>query len=188
MRHGAMLKLTFLFVVSVLLSGTVFAGPLEGKKTVTLLDNAGKGITIGTVDFMAKGEGATFKIHLDHKLFTDHFLSMKEFKCLEGTEELACYVPYPYKTPRTVTKDDLSWLEHALLFLKKNRKEFGANLWNGMLYKLSIKGETIEGELRDIDLNMIASPPGDMSVAPYNEDEQVETDLGSRWLPRLVIR
>jgi len=172
----------------ILLTNAAWADPLDGKKTITMKANRGDDIVIGTIDFKKSGEQSSFSLHLTYKLFTDHFLSMKEFKCLEGDTELSCYVPYPYKNPMIASANDLSWLEHALLFLKKDRKEFGANLWNGMLYKMTIKGETIEGELRDIDLNLIASPPEDLTVAPYNEDEQVETDLGSRWLPRIIIR
>jgi len=164
-----------------------FAGPFDGTKTLALHDNKGDKIVIGTVKFFPKGSQTGFKVELDHKLFTDHFLSMKELKCIKGPGELACHVPYPYNNPSVVSADDLSWLETALLFIKKTDKEFGINMWNGMIYTMKVKGDIIHGELRDIDLNYIASPPEDLTVAPYNEDEQNEPILTSRWLPYLTI-
>ncbi|MCW9035088.1 MAG: hypothetical protein OQJ97_12775 [Rhodospirillales bacterium] len=175
------------FFMALFWVSTAFAGPFEGTKKIIFHDNKGGKVVFGTIDFMPKGDKIGFKIHKDHKLLTDHFLSMREFKCLTGPSELACYVNYPYNNPSIVSADNLGWLESALIFIKKTNKEFGVNMWNGMLYKMTVKDGIIHGELRDIDLNYIASPPDDLTVPPYNEDEQTEPILSSRWLPRLTI-
>ena len=181
------MKTLMALIFSAFLSAAVLAGPLEGRKTISLVDRDGVATDVGEIEFSPAPGGSSFKIEMDRVLLKDHFISMKELKCLEGPTELACHIPYPYKNPSIVSARNLAWLEHALLFLKKDRKEFGANLWNGMLYKMAVDGDEIVGELRDIDLNYIASPPEDLTVPPYMEDQQGEAELTKRWLPRLRI-
>jgi len=113
---------------------------------------------------------------------------MKEFKCLDGGDEIQCHVPYPYANPATVTADDLAWLEHALLFLYKLPTEFGASLWNGLYYRMAITEDGIVGTPEAIDLNLISAPPADGSVAPYGAMERTEIAPGSRWIRALTIR
>jgi hypothetical protein len=99
---------------------------------VALHTRDGQAIPIGSITFLPQGDRIGFSLQLAHDRFKDYFLSMKEFKCLDGGEEIQCHVPYPYANPATVTPDDLAWLEHALLFLYKLPTEFGARLWNGL--------------------------------------------------------
>ena len=58
----------------------------------------GQTLRIGTVEFVPEGDRYRFTLNLDHARFTDHFLSMKEFKCLESPVEIQCHVPYPIPT------------------------------------------------------------------------------------------
>ena len=111
------------------------AWELSGRKTLTAHPREGAPIVLGHVTFTPRPDGsAAFVLAMDTQRFTDHFLSMKEFKCLEAAAEITCHVPYPYPNPGTVRKDDLRWLEHSLLFLFKQPKDFGAKLWNGLYY------------------------------------------------------
>lgn len=162
------------------------AWELAGSKTIKLQTRDGQTIVLGTVDFKPQGEQSTFSLHLDHARLKDFFLSMKEFKCLEG-EEIHCHVPYPYPHPGTVSRDDLRWLEHSLLFLYKAPKDFGARLWNGLYYRMQITDRGIVGTPQAVDLGLIGAPPADNSVPPYGVEERSDITPNSRWISGLTI-
>ena len=159
------------------------------EKTIRLHDNQGHSIEIGTLSLTPSDDqgGFSYRLELDHHRFTDHFLSMKEMKCLEGAE-LWCYVPYPYTNPHQISRNDLRWLEHDLLFLFKLPTEFGARFWNGIYYQLAWDGDSLTGTARALDLNLLASPPDDLSSPPVGEYDIDDADLDKRWLPHLSIR
>lgn len=158
----------------------------SGSRTIELIDKQGGRFEIGRVLFSQDGDKTGYHLSLDHHRFTDHFLSMKEMKCLEG-DELWCHIPFPYPNPHTVSREDLRWLEHDLLFLFKRHSEFGANFWNGIYYALSVEGDRLVGEAQAIDLNLLASPADDLTVPPVGEFDREEADLEKRWLPRIEI-
>ena len=96
------------------------AADLAGTRQVLLHGRDGSRIHLGDVAFTAQADGrSAFALTLRHAPFKDYFLSMKEFKCVEGGTEIFCHVPYPYAQPATVGPGDLAWLEHALLFMFK---------------------------------------------------------------------
>lgn len=159
---------------------------LQGEKRITLLDKAGNRTEIARVSFEPLAQGSRYKLAMIREQFHDYFLSMKEMKCLEGPE-LWCHLAYPYAQPRIVTADDLRWLEHDLLFMFKTPKEFGANFWNGIYYKLHIEDGMIKGEAQAIDLNALASPPDNLDEPPIGEAERDEVDRDKRWLPIIEI-
>jgi len=164
------------------------AAPLSGEKQVILKDRKGGETVIGKVHFEPlDNEKSRYQLHLDHKLFKDYFLSMKEMKCLEGPE-LWCHIPYPYAQPREVSATDLRWLEHDLMFMFKKPSEFGANFWNGIYYSIASEGGKLGGSAMAVDLNMLASPPDDLAIPPVNEGLLDEIELSQRWLPHIEIR
>ncbi|MEH6814594.1 MAG: hypothetical protein V7677_18820, partial [Motiliproteus sp.] len=187
-RFSAM-AISCLLSFFILVEGFAASDILSGKRDIILLDKKGEAITIGQILFspLPNSKLADFEVHLDHHKFTDHFLSMKEMKCLEGPE-LWCRIPYPYANSRQVSVNDLRWLEHDLLFLFKRNKEFGANFWNGIYYRLQITDQGIDGEANAVDLNFLASPPDDLTTPPIGEGELDESDNDKRWLPVLQIR
>lgn len=162
------------------------AWELAGSKLITLHTRDGQSIAIGHVDFTPKGEHSSLKLNLDHAKLKDFFLSMKEFKCLEG-EEIHCHVPYPYANPGTVSRTDLRWLEHSLLFLYKQPKDFGARLWNGLYYEMALTEKGLVGTPQAVDLALIGAPPADTSIPPYGPAERSEISPGSRWIRSLSI-
>lgn len=163
------------------------AWELAGKHALRLHPRAGDPIVIGSVEFHPAGDRYAYSLHLDHGRFKDFFLSMREFKCLEGQGEIQCHVPYPYRHPATVAANDLAWLEHELLFLFKAPSEFGAKLWNGIYYRLQITGQGIVGLPQAIDLNHIGAPPADFDTPPYGAGERSDIPAGARWFGRLTI-
>jgi hypothetical protein len=173
-------------IVATVLSMSATAWELAGSKIIKLHTRDGQSIAIGHVEFSPQGEQSSFKLYLDDTKFKDFFLSMKEFKCLEG-EEIHCHVPYPYANPGTVSRSDLRWLEHSLLFLYKQPKDFGARLWNGLYYEMALTEKGIVGTPQAVDLVQIGAPPADTSIPPYGPGERSEIPPDSRWIRNLTI-
>lgn len=170
------------------LPGGSFAWQMAGEKRVIAHTRDKQDIVIGTVRFTPQSD-STFQFQLDmnHERFTDYFLSMKEFKCLGSPAEVTCHVPYPYRHPDKVSPDDYAWLEHQLLFLFKLPSEFGAKLWNGLYYRLTLTDTGLVGTPMAIDLNRISAPPDDLSVPTFGPDLRDALPAGARWLESITI-
>ena len=161
---------------------------LEGTKQVFAVTRDGARIAIGQVQFTRTTADVTqFKLRVESPLLVDHFLSMKEFKCLDGASEVTCHVPYPYRNPQTITAGNLVWLEHSLLFLFKQPRDFGAKLWNGSYYQFEVVGPRLIGKPQAIDLNHISAPSDTPNIAPYTSDLRVDAAPGARWIDHLLI-
>lgn len=165
------------------------AEPLQGRHQVQLHARDGSSVTIGSLQFTPQADGrSAFTLTMQHQVFQDFFLSMKEFKCLPSAAEVFCHVPYPYPQPGSVAPGDLAWLEHSLLFLFKTPSEFGARLWNGVYWKLGpAAGGGLEGRPQAIDLNRISAPPDRPGVPPYGAAQRDDIAPQARWFQRLSI-
>lgn len=163
------------------------AWEMAGTKRVELRTRDGAIIPIGTVTFTPGLDATRFALDLDRAKFKDFFLSMREFKCIEGLE-VQCYVPYPYANPGLVKGGDLTWLEHALLFMFKTPADYGAKLSNGLYYALRPTDEGLVGTPQAIDLNDIAAPPQDAAIPPFDAAARTEILPDTRWIEALVIR
>lgn len=163
------------------------AWEMTGSKTILLHGRDGQAVPVGTVNFEPKGDKITFSVKMDPALLKNYFLSMREFKCIEGAGEILCHVPYPYASPATVSASDFAWLEHSLLFLFNRPKDFGAKLWNGLYYRLKLTDQGLVGLPEAIDLNQISTPHADLSVPPYGPDERSEIAPDTRWFNKLTI-
>ena len=161
---------------------------LEGTKQVFAITRDGTRLALGHVQFTRTSADVTqFKLTVESPLLVDHFLSMKEFKCLDGASEVTCHVPYPYRNPQTITAGNLVWLEHSLLFLFKQPRDFGAKLWNGSYYQFEVVGPRLIGKPQAIDLNHISAPSDTPDIAPYTPDLRVDAAPGARWIDHLLI-
>lgn len=166
----------------------VWAWELAGAHKVVLHAQDNSRVVVGSVQFKPMGEDRfSFMLTLDHNAFRDHFLSMREFKCVDGRIEILCHVPYPYKRPDTVTRKDFAWLEHALLFMFKLPSEFGAKLWNGVYFNLQSTDAGLVGKPQAIDLNLISAPPARDDVPPYRPALRDDIAPTARWFTRLTI-
>jgi hypothetical protein len=164
------------------------AAPLEGIKTVTAITRDQSTVQIGTVRFTPMDGGRTrFELVMDHTKLQDHFLSMKEFKCLNSPDEVVCHVPYPYAQPGVITEGDSAWLEHSLLFLFKKPGEFGAKLWNGLYFKLERTDGGFVGRPQSIDLNLISAPPAQLDVPPYRPALRSDISSNKGWIQSIRI-
>lgn len=186
---GAARRLAVIAVLVTTLFGVPSAGAWElaGRHTIRLHPRVGDPIVIGTVEVRPVADRYAFSVQFDHKNFKDFFLSMREFKCLEGDGEIQCHVPYPYRHPSTVTESDFTWLEHALLFLFKAPRDFGVKLWNGIYYKLQSGPAGLIGRPQAVDLNQISAPPIDPNIPPFSSTERTDISFGTRWFHLLTI-
>lgn len=177
-----------LLILTLALTLKARAQDLEGTKTIALQTAEGQSIRIGTARFGKSSEsGVQFSVQIDGGVFSDHFLSMKEFKCLGGTPELMCLVPYPYKAGTTITETDFAWLEHALLFMFKRPSDFGAKLWNGVYFQLARTPLGFRGTPQAVDLNFISSPPADPTAPPFKRSLREDYPANSRWVRSMTI-
>ena len=168
-------------------AGSVAAGPLDGEKTISLLAADGTATPVADIAFTPDGDGATYEIAMRDGPFTDHFLSMRPFRCLEGAEKHWCHVPYPYEIERRVTAEDLADLEYDLLFIWKGATEYGINMWNGVYYRLAVEDERIVGRLHEMDMDILSAPPDEGDLRPVRDVDLEESDPESHWLPVVVV-
>lgn len=161
----------------------------QGEKALIAQTRDGVSTRIGSVFFEAAAEAGrtAFRVKMDHTALRDYFLSMREFKCLPAEAEVSCHVPYPYAQPGTIAPGDLAWLEHSLLFLYKQPRDFGAKLWNGMIFKLATTDKGFVGQPQAVDLNRISAPPDDLTTPPYGKFDRDDFAPSARWVVELRI-
>lgn len=162
----------------------------QGDKALVAVTRDQARTRIGTVSFTplpGVGGTARFSVRIDPQVLRDHFLSMREFKCLPAAQETTCFVPYPYRQPGTVSATDLAWLEHSLLFFYKQPADFGAKLWNGVLFRFAVTPTALVGTPQAVDLNRIGVPPDPLDVPPYGPMDRDPFTPGARWVQELRI-
>lgn len=176
-------------VCAALWPAVVSAFDFNGDKRLRAVFRDGSSQTLGVVSFSSMSSSAdiAFKVKLDIAVLQDFFLSMREFKCLPAATEVTCVVPYPYPHPGKVTHADLSWLEHNLLFLFKQPADFGAKLWNGVIFKFAASGGALVGRPQAVDLNLMSAPPDNPNQPPFGPMEREPYAPGARWLSELRI-
>lgn len=165
-------------VLAIALAGPALADP----RTVYLEDQSGARLAIADLETT---EGV-YTISLREALFSDHFLSMRPFKCLTGPDKHWCYVPYPYENARDIS-DDLTDLEYDLLFIWKGAGEYGINMWNGVYYVLSEEDGRLTGAMYEMDMDVLSAPPEAGNLRPIRDRDLEPAEPESHWLPRLVI-
>lgn len=161
----------------------------QGDKALIAVTRDQVRTRIGSVSFTPlSGSGkARFAVRIDLQVMRDHFLSMREFKCLPAAQEITCFVPYPYRQPGTVSATDLAWLEYSLLFFYKQPADFGAKLWNGMVFRFEVTPTALVGTPQAVDLNRIGVPPEPLDVPPYGPMDRDAFAPGVRWVQELRI-
>ena len=163
---------------------TAAAAMADETRTVSLVPAKGVPIQVAELTIAENGH---YQITWDDTKFDDFFLSMRPFKCLEGPEKLWCRVDYPYQNQRSIAGDDLTDLEYDLLFVWKNAKDYGIDMWNGVYYDLAGQDGRLVGTMNEMDMDVLAAPPEDGSLRPIQPDMLDEADADSHWLPKLII-
>lgn len=183
-----MIRLTTL--IALLFAGTItLAADFPEQAGIYLLDANQAEFKIGEITFEDTGKQSfAVAVDIDNSVFTEHFLSMRPFRCIEGSTEWFCYLEYPYDLRSIITADDLSDLEYQLLFIRKTPSEFGIDAWNGLYYKLEQQDDgTLTGTLLEGDLNSLQSPPAEKFAKPVDLMEFIEGSKTKRLYPTLRI-
>jgi hypothetical protein len=170
-------------------AGSAQAFDFSGNKAVIAVTKDGARTTIGSVAFVqtAAVDQVSFRVQMDPTVMRDYFLSMREFKCLPSAVEVSCHVVYPYPQPGVVSVTNLAWLEHSLLLLHKQPTDFGAKLWNGLMFSFRVTPHALVGKPQAIDLNLISAPPDKSNIPPFGRMDRDDFAPGARWLSELRI-
>ena len=176
-------------LLSLFLSFNLSANEFPDRAGIYLVDAQQQELRIGDVTFEEVGDDKTaVQVSIDRDQFTEHFLSMRPFRCIEGQKEWFCYLEYPYELRSIITENDLSDLEYQLLFIRKVPSSFGIDAWNGLYYQLALESDgSISGTLLEGDLNSLQSPPAEQYAKPVNLDEFIEGSKTKRLFPTLRI-
>lgn len=175
-----------------ILAFSIFSSNLSAKtveKTISLIDKEGNQHKVAKITFKSEADNKkSFAIDWDDSKFSEHFLSMRPFKCIDGLQTF-CRLEYPYKTRNRITDSDLQDLEYALLFLHKNQQEYGINFWNGVYYRLKKDANgVITGSVWETDMNELASPPAKEYGRPIGGADLVEGVEGKHRFPKIIIQ
>ncbi len=179
-----------LLLLAFISPGWSISADFPERADIFLVDSSEQETRIGEVGFTSSSTGST-TVQLSIETgepFTEHFLSMRPFRCIESDTEWFCYLDYPYDLRSVVTADDLSDLEYQLLFIRKTPAEFGIDAWNGLYYKLELQSDgSITGKLLEGDLNSLQSPPAEKYAKPVDLGEFIPGDKKKRLFPTLKI-
>ncbi len=169
---------------------TAAAQPFPGKAQIVLIAADKSELPVGQVTFIPQADdSALIDVEIESERLTDHFLSMRPFRCIEGEDEWFCHQPYLYSIRNQISADDLTDLEYQLLFIRKIPSEFGIDAWNGLYYQLELRDDgSIGGSLLEGDLNVLQSPPAEQYARPIDLFEFVEADPERRLYPAIEIR
>ncbi|WP_107846986.1 hypothetical protein [Litoreibacter ponti] len=162
---------------------TISTSAFAEVRTVFVEDSDGARIEIASLEVTEDG---SYALTMNETPFSDHFLSMRPFKCLAGPKKHWCHVPYPYEIARNVSSD-LTDLEYDFLFVWKDATEYGINMWNGIYYKLEDAGDGFVGRAHEMDMDVLSAPPDAGDLRPLQAKHLHESDPDSHWLPRLII-
>jgi len=161
---------------------------VPGRYAIMLQSQDGVTLDVGTLELAGSEQGQmSYEIDWDDSQFSDQFLSMRPFKCLDGARTQWCRVPYPYANKRELSADDLTDLEYDLLFIWKKQGEYGINMWNGVYYDLERSESGLRGVMNDMDMDILSAPPEEGNLRPVGAYDLELADPDSHWLPHVSI-
>lgn len=186
MKFARLLSILFL---SWIFNSSLHADDRNIVRTVTLQSTAGDSIDIARIQLSKQPDGGfTYTLDMDDSKFSNHFLSMRPFKCFQGSKQMLCYLPYPYEKTQKLSASDLQDLEYDLLFIHRKSTDYGIDPWNGVYYKLSLHRDAeLTGVLKEVDLDILASPPEQGITRPITEKDLNEADPDGHSYPQLAI-
>lgn len=125
---------------------------------------------------------------MDLQRFSDNFISMMEYKCLEGGGAVLCHIPYLFKNTSIVDTRNYAGLERGLVFMVKQPGDIGDKLWDGLCYRLGSGNARMMGYQQAVDLTVINALPDDLPNPPFNKSLRHDLPTGTQGIERLVIR
>jgi len=183
-------RLVTMFMLAIIFSSSLYACEKKLTRTVTLQPSDGESIDIASIELQKQKDGSYhYKLNVDDSKFSNHFLSMRPFKCFEGPKQMLCYLPYPYEKNNKISAEDLGNLEYDLLFIHRKSTDYGIDPWNGVYYKLEMdKDANLLGVLKEVDLDILAAPPEKGVTRPITDSALNEAEPSGHSYPTLVIK
>ena len=83
------------FAMALFLSPVLAQDGITGIFNVTLQGAGDNSLLIGQLEITDDSH----EFEPDEPLFTNHFLSMRPFRCFNQNKIMWCYLPYPYEKP-----------------------------------------------------------------------------------------
>jgi len=157
-----------------------------GEKKVFLDSPSGESLQIGTVTMQGEPNAMDITFVLDESKFSDQFLSMRPFKCIDGSP-MVCRLAYPYEKENRISADNFGDLEYEFLFISRSPTEYGIDPYNGRYYVISEKQGKLTGEIRAVDLNILAAPPEEGNTRPITEADLDPLEASNERFPVLRI-
>lgn len=154
----------------------------DGTRAVYLEDGSGHRMHVADLNV----KNGSYSVDMKSEPFTDQFLSMRPFKCIEGPEKMWCHIPYPYEIARDASVE-LTDLEYDFLFVWKGAGEYGIDMWNGVYYQLEDTGGAIRGTLHEMNMDVLSVPPDAGEMRPIRETDLEPGEPDSHWLPVMII-
>ena len=158
-----------------------------GERTVTLESPSGEQVIIGTISIQPDGDKFAFDFTLNESVMGDHFLSMRPFKCLDG-ETMYCHLGYPYDKKSEFGAAHFTDLEYEFLFIVRSPNDYGIDPYHGRYFVLKEQDGALVGEVRAVDLDILAAPPEDGIVYPITEAELDSIALETERFPNIRIQ
>lgn len=81
------------YLTTMIILSSLSVANASDTKVIKLHSADSEPIPVGTLIVLEDGG---YRVDWDDSKFGDFFLSMRPFKCLEGSEKLWCRVDYPY--------------------------------------------------------------------------------------------
>lgn len=157
-----------------------------GNKIAWFESADGERTRLGSVELKPDADGWRFEFILEDAGFSEQFLSMRPFKCLDG-ETMFCRLAYPYSKNNRISSNDWRDLEYEFLFIARSPKDYGIDPYNGRYYVLSEHNGKLIGEPKAVDLNILAAPPDSGVTYPITEAELDFIEVERERFVRLVI-
>lgn len=158
-----------------------------GEKAVVLESPGGETVRIGTM-LVSKANGRyQFKVEMDETKFSDQFLSMRPFKCIDGSP-MYCHLAYPYTISNRFSDADMIDLAYTFLFITKSKTEYGINPYNGRFYSFRELDGALVGDVHAVDLDILAVPPEEGNLRPIGAEQLDTLQPESERFPRIRIQ
>ena len=164
------------------------AAPAQPSLQILARLGDGSQLPLGTLTLAADGDHQAIDVDLDPAVFSEHFLSMRPFKCLEGPAEVVCHLPYPYAINDRISATDLADLEYRLLFIYKTPEQFHAEFFNGLYFRIRPEGGGFVSEAFEVDMNLLMTPPEAGNLRPIRSADLVPIEDNGHWLQGLEFR
>ena len=175
-----------LSIFLMMLSQAAMAEIPTGQRSVFFESAAGERFELGKIDIRQNGNAYDYDLMLNDSKFSDQFLSMRPFKCIDG-DVMVCRLEYPYDKGTQISSNDMGDLEYEFLFIVRSPTEYGIDPYNGRYFVFNEQNGRLVGEVNAVDLNILAAPPQAGVKRPITEADLDYIEADNERFARVAI-